>query len=98
MSDFIHALGGLPGLAALMTSIGTLWQVVRVRSDTKELRPNHGSSVADKLTRIESKVNANSEALRSQGHQLGEIRRDLTDERHDRQELASRVRHLEQTR
>lgn len=63
MTEALAALGGLPGVAALLTSLGTLWQVVRVKRDTKELRPNHGSSFRDLVARNSLKIDAVIERL-----------------------------------
>lgn len=73
MNDFFSALaeiGGLAGLAALITA---LVQLRHIRRDAKtsavELTHNHGSSMKDAVARIEGSV-------KSLGHQVGEIRRD----------------------
>lgn len=85
MTEALAQLGGLGGVAALVTSLGTLWGIIRVKKDTDQLRPNHGSSVAD--------------GIRSIGHQVGELRRDLADERKERrasdQDLRDRIGRLE---
>lgn len=85
MTETLAQLGGLGGIAALLTSVGTLWQLTRVKKDTQQLQPNHGSSVAD--------------SVRSIGHQVGELRRDLADERNERrasdQDLRDRINRLE---
>lgn len=69
--EVVAALGGLSGLGALITSTAGLIETRR------RLRPNHGSSVADGVSRLE-------DGMKSLGHQIGEIRTDLADERHDR--------------
>lgn len=85
MTEALAQLGGLGGVAALLTSLGALWQIGRVKKDTQQLQPNHGSSVAD--------------GIRSIGHQVGELRRDLADERKERrasdQDLRDRIGRLE---
>jgi hypothetical protein len=58
VTDILTALGGLGGLGALVTSLRSLAETRRVREDTRELRPDHGESVADQV--------------RSLGHQMGE--------------------------
>lgn len=53
-------LGGLAGLAALITAAGAaiaqLRGLRRVQDDTKELRPDHGSSVADQIAHQGEKI------------------------------------------
>lgn len=84
--EVITALGGLGGLGALITSTAGLIETRR------RLRPNHGSSVADGVSRLE-------DGMKSLGHQIGEIRDDLNEERHDRrawdEALSDRVQTLE---
>lgn len=73
--------------AALLTSIGAFTaSIVSARRageartasavTAAEVSPNHGGSMKDQLARIEIMVRALHETQRSQGHQLGEIRRD----------------------
>lgn len=92
MTEALAALGGLPGVAALVTSLATLAGILKVKKDTAQLTPNHGSSLADAVKRIE-------DTQRSHGHQLGEIKADLLDERRDRrasdEDLRDRVSRLE---
>lgn len=89
----ISALGGLSGLGALLASLASLTET------RQRLRPNHGSSLADAVKRIEVMV-------KSTGHQIGEvrteqaaIRADISDERRDRrlwdEALSDRVTSLE---
>lgn len=63
--DALVGLGGLGGIGALVTSLATLAKTRQVRADTSQLRPDHGSSVADKQDQV-------LDLVRSQGHQLGE--------------------------
>ena len=53
-------LGGLAGLAALLTAIGgvivQLRGLRRVRQDTIQLQPDHGSSVADRVHAMDEKL------------------------------------------
>ena len=53
-------LGGLAGLAALITAAGAAIAQVRglrrVQDDTKELKPDHGSSVADQIAHQGEKI------------------------------------------
>lgn len=80
MHDLIanfSAVGGLVGLGSLVASVGA-WR--KSSSAAKELTPNHGSSVSDRIDLV-------LELQRSQGHQIGEIRADVRsnfDQIHDR--------------
>lgn len=78
------SVGGLGGLGALITSLTTIRRWKRVEADTAQLRPNHGSSMADALHRIET-------MQRSQGHQLGEQHRLIILEMKARQALEDRA-------
>lgn len=69
--NVLHNLGGLAGLGALIASISTY------KETRKRLRPNHGSSIADGIARVEKDVTRI-------GHEIGEIRTDLSEERRDR--------------
>lgn len=82
----ITALGGLGGLGALIANLATLAKTRRVKEDTAQLRPDHGASIADQVTRIEkhlagltATVTGLDQRTRAVGHQIGEIRRDLAD-------------------
>lgn len=97
--DALVALGGLGGVAATITSLVSVVRIRQVHQDTTEardtaasaaaqLQPNHGRSVADKTDLI-------LELVRSQGHQIGEIRTDLDAERDDRRALGERLGRLE---
>lgn len=93
MSDIaaiVAALGGLGGLGALITGIATLIKTRSVKSDTDQLTPDHGRSIADKVSRIDAsmcvlsqRVDDMAEIVRSVGHQVGEIRRDSADSHSD---------------
>lgn len=65
VTDALVSLGGLTGLGSLVASLATLRKATKVKEDTQQLRPDHGSSVADKQDQV-------LELVRSQGHQLGE--------------------------
>ncbi|MCI6556215.1 hypothetical protein [Schaalia hyovaginalis] len=80
--DLVAALGGLTGLGALITSTAGLIETRR------RLRPNHGSSVADGVRRTE-------DAVRSLGHQVGELHRVMDREHAD---YDARLRALEARR
>lgn len=53
-------LGGLAGLAALLTAIGGVLTQVRqtrkLREDTAQLQPDHGTSVADRVHAMDEKL------------------------------------------
>ena len=82
-------LGGFAGVAALLTALaGILVQLRglrRVREDTAQLQPDHGSSVADIVTSTATDVR---EVRRMLGHEIGEVRADLVD-------VKARLRRLE---
>ncbi|WP_165215247.1 hypothetical protein [Schaalia sp. ZJ1691] len=93
--EILTALSGLSGLGGLAAFIGTLANMKKtkeIKADTQQLQSNHGSSIADAIRRIEDSV-------RSVGHQVGEVRTDLADERRDRrawdESLSDRVQRLE---
>lgn len=52
-AEVITALGGLSGLSAVIASIATLVQARRIR---EEVGTNHGSSIADAVTRTNVKT------------------------------------------
>ena len=92
-------LQDLNGLAALVSAVAALVAAVRASRAARDagktaaqVTPNGGSTMRDSVTRTEADVaviRASLEALdnlgRSQGHQLGELRRDLSDavDRHE---------------
>lgn len=80
-------LGGLGGLAAAITSIAALRKTLQVKSDTEQLRPNHGSSVADGIGRIERELGTLQDQVREESRQrvmeTTRIRDDLTTIRQD---------------
>lgn len=82
-------LGGFAGVAALLTALaGILVQLRglrRVREDTAQLQPDHGSSVADIVTSTATDVR---EVRRMLGHEIGEVRDELVD-------VKARLRRLE---
>ncbi|VDG76904.1 Uncharacterised protein [Actinobaculum suis] len=82
--SWVSALGGGVGIAAIITALASLITLSRrakatetaassaaqaANSAAAQLTPNHGSTVSDAINRIEKMVS-------SQGHQIGEIRRD----------------------
>ena len=79
-------LGGLAGVAALVTAIGSLLaqarNLRRVREDTRELRPDHGSSLADRVHAMDDKIDL---VVRGQ-----QVISDSADQVHDL--LSSRLR------
>lgn len=52
-AEVITALGGLSGLSAVIASLATLVQAKRIR---EEVGTNHGSSIADAVTRTSTKT------------------------------------------
>lgn len=81
--ELIESMNGLQGLAALITSLIALFQIRRVKTDTEQLHPNHGSSMRDEMR----------EGFRRIDHELGEIRR-ASDREHE--DYDQRIRTLEQ--
>lgn len=104
-------LGGLAGLAAVITAVATLRRSetrhAQARADsearwitiTSELEPNHGSSLRDAVDRIEHSVDSlredHTDLARRLGHQIGEIRRAMDREHGD---YDARLRTLERDR
>lgn len=107
-------LGGLAGLAAVLTALGTLrraehhhaqrraddnarWQTV-----TAELRPNHGSSLRDAVSRIEHAQQVQGEYLASLRQQVASIGQRVDDIAHtmdrDHADYGARIRALEHER
>jgi hypothetical protein len=91
IATIITALGGLGGLGALVTSLATLAKTRQVRADTSQLRPNHGSSVADKIDGLVREVHG-------LGHQVGELRESMVQEQEDRRQGDETLRHLIESR
>jgi predicted RNase H-like nuclease (RuvC/YqgF family) len=52
-AEVINALGGLGGVAAIVTSTATLIQARRINA---QVSPNHGSSLADAVNRTDAKT------------------------------------------
>lgn len=59
-AEVITALGGLGGVAAIVTSAATLIQARRIHA---QVRPNHGSSLADAVNRTDAKTAETAEAI-----------------------------------
>lgn len=53
VAEVITALGGLGGVAAIVTSAATLIQARRIHA---QVSPNHGSSLADAVNRTDAKT------------------------------------------
>lgn len=64
----------------------------QMRTVQHEVTPNHGGSMKDALRRVEQGQAQQTEMIRSQGHQLGEMKRDLSDERAERRQDAEIAR------
>lgn len=60
VSEVITALGGLGGVAAIVTSAATLIQARRIHA---QVIPNHGSSLADAVSRLEDALATHSSAI-----------------------------------
>lgn len=60
VSEVITALGGLGGVAAIVTSAATLIQARRIHA---QVSPNHGSSLADAVSRLEDALATHSSAI-----------------------------------
>ena len=85
--DALVSLGGLTGLGSLVASLATLRKATKVKEDTQQLRPDHGSSVADKIDGLVREV-------RGIGHQVGELRDSMVQEQEDRRQGDETLRHL----
>ena len=89
-------LGGLAGVAALLTALAGIFaqlhQTRKLREDTVQLQPDHGSSVADLVKATAKEVEKTAadmkEVRRFIGHEIGEVRDDLVD-------VKARLRRLE---
>lgn len=77
----------LVGVAALITAVGSfIASIISARKAWKavdELSPNHGGSVKDAVNRtevniqtLEKNIQHLDDAVKSVGHQIGEMRRD----------------------
>ena len=95
----LSTLGGLGGLAAVITA----WRTGRRQADDvttirAAIEPDHGTSLADAVHRIETDLGAlrpDLADLRSAlGHEVGEIRRAYD---HTHADHATRIRRLEDT-
>ncbi|MCD4549666.1 flagellar motor protein [Schaalia sp. lx-260] len=89
LADILQALGGFTGLGALIAATAT-W---------RQMRPNHGSSMKDAITRVER-------GLKTLDHRIGAVEHRLTllderltllDERaeHTHEHIEHRLSHLE---
>lgn len=98
MVQHLSSLGGLAGLAAVIAAIlSGRRQDADVRAVRAQVEPNHGSSLADAIRRIETGQDALREDLgdlsRRLGHEIGEVRRDLADARRDHDERLRALEH-----
>lgn len=81
VDQLLLALGSLiAGIGTFVAALGA-WRKSKKAAD--ELSPNHGGSLKDSVSRIEATlaqlgamVQHQGQIQRSQGHQIGEIRRD----------------------
>lgn len=88
----------IAAFGSLIAAVGSIIVSLKVKKDTQELRPNHGSSVKDTMNRVEAKVetlgarvDSNSETLNLVASDMTAIRSDLTEERKERRELSQRA-------
>ena len=92
IAEIITATGGLGGLAAALTGAATLLAARRTRA---QLEPNHGSSVKDKLNRIEQELNNHGTQLLQITHRIDSV----DDHAHDtHREINQRLSALEHGR
>ncbi len=89
--DALVSLGGLTGLGSLIASLATLRKASKVKQDTSQLLPDHGSSVADKIDGLVREV-------RGIGHQVGELRDSMVQEQEDRRQGDETLRHMLESR
>lgn len=75
----------LTGLGTLISSVAAIISAVHAKRASREVTPNHGSSLKDLVRAIDDKVD-------SLGHQVGEIRRDADTTHRD---MMHRLRRLE---
>ena len=79
-------LGGFAGLAALITAAaGVLVQLRslrKVREDTAQLQPDHGSSVADKVDSISKQLDLIQHAQEQASHNADAVNTLITDRLH----------------
>lgn len=109
MSDaaaIITALGGLGGIGTVVASVATLVQARRIKADTETLSPNHGSSLADSVRRIEAeqtkaaadvlilshKVDGLAREVKIVGYEVGDLR---TTRDREHADYDARIRALE---
>lgn len=87
LNEILVKLLDLGDIGTFISAIAAIWAARSAQAAKRELKPNHGSSVADK-------INALTDSVRSLGHQIGEVRRaaDITHE-----DLSARVREVEKT-
>ena len=57
-------------VAAVVTGLGGVYAILIkiIRTETAELRPNHGSSIKDQVNRLETRVDKIYEMLVDRGH------------------------------
>ncbi len=86
MVNTLADLGGLAGVAALITAAaGVIVQLRSLRSlrdDTRELRPDHGSSLADRVTGIDEKIDLIAESQRQMSRSATETHSLIADRLH----------------
>ena len=91
MSDvavIISALGGFGGVAAVISSIAALRKVSDAgKTVEKQLTPNHGSSLIDKVASVERHIDLLCDELKMLGESAQQTHQLLTDRlaAHDRE-------------
>lgn len=63
MTEALAALGGFPGIAAILTGLGSLIASLKALRNTQELKPNHGSSFRDLVARNTVKLEQTNDKL-----------------------------------
>lgn len=89
LSEVAAALGGLGGIGAIITSTAALLEARRTRANTE---PNHGSSMADAIHRIEATQARYGAQIDGIGHEIADLRRTRDREHAD---YDARIRRLE---
>lgn len=95
----------ITAFGTLIAAVGSVVVSWKVKKDTQELRPNHGSSLKDAMNRVEGKVENLATKVESTSDTLNlvvsdvsalrtdvaGVRSDVADERHERRELSKRA-------
>lgn len=92
----LASIGGLSGLAAVLVAVrGMRRHEDAVQEVADQMQPNHGSSLRDAIDRIEQSQQATAERVTALdhrlGHEMGEVRRDVSDVRRDVSDMRADV-------